>query len=60
MPCRAIQDEWLIVKSSDKLWSTGGGNGNTLQYSCCENPMKSMKRQKYMKLKDEPPRMEGV
>ena len=28
-------------------------NGRPLQYSCLKNPMKSMKRQKYMTLKDE-------
>ena len=27
------------------MWSTGEGNGKTLQYSCLENPMNSMKRQ---------------
>ena len=41
-------------------WSTGGGNGNPLQYSCLENPMNSMKRQKDMTPEDEPPRSEGV
>ena len=38
MPCRANQDRWVIVKSSNKTRSTGGGNGNPLQYSCLENP----------------------
>ena len=28
-------------------------NGKPLQYSCLENPMNSMKRQKYMTLEDE-------
>ena len=28
------------------MWSTGEGNGKPLQYSCLENPMNSMKRQK--------------
>ena len=41
-------------------WSTGEGNGKPLQYSCLENPMNSMKRQKDMTLEDEPCRMEGV
>ena len=45
-----------MVESSDKMWSTGEGNSKTLQYSCLENPMNSMKRQKYMTLKDELPR----
>ena len=34
----------------------GDGNGKPIQYSCLENPMNSMKGQKYMKLKDEHPR----
>ena len=38
MPCRANQDRWVIVKSSNKTRSTGGGNGNPLQYSCLKNP----------------------
>ena len=37
------------------MWSTGEGNGKPLQYSCLENPMNSVKRQKDMTLKDEPP-----
>ena len=35
-----------MVESSDKTWSTGEGNGKLLQYSCLENPMNSMIRQK--------------
>ena len=54
MPCRATQDGRVIVKSSDKKWSIGGGNGKPLQYSCPETPMNSMKRQKYMILESEP------
>ena len=45
-----------MVESSDKMWSTGEGNGKPLQYSCLENPMNSMKRQKDGTLKDELPR----
>ena len=48
------------VESSDKMWSTGEGNGKPLQYSCLENPMNSMKRQKDMTLKDELPRSVGT
>ena len=49
------------MKSSDKTWSTGGGNGSSaLQDSCLENPMNNMKRQKSMPLEDEPPRLERV
>ena len=39
----AIQDVWVIVKISDKMWSPGEGNGKLLQYSCPKNPMNSMK-----------------
>ena len=53
MPYRATQDRWVIVESSVKTWSTGEGNGKPLQYSCLENPMNSMKRQKDRTLKDE-------
>ena len=42
-----------MVESFDKTWSTGEGNGKPLYYSCLENPMNSMKRQKGMTLKDE-------
>ena len=35
-----------MLESSDKMWSTGEGNGKPLQYSCLENPRNSMKRQK--------------
>ena len=49
-----------MVESSDKIWSTGEGNGKPLQYSCLENPMNSMKRQKDRTLKDEVPRSVGT
>ena len=49
-----------MVESSDKMWSTGEGNGKPPQYSCLENPMKNMKRQKGMTLKDELPRSVGA
>ena len=49
-----------MVVSPDKTWSTGEGNGKPLQYSCLENPMNSMKRQKDRTLKDEPPRSVGA
>ena len=47
---RATQDGWVMVERSDRLWSTGEGNGKPLQYSCLENPMNSMKRQNDRKL----------
>ena len=49
-----------MVESSDKICYTGEGNGKPLQYSCLENPMKSMKRQKDRTLKDELPRSVGA
>ena len=42
-----------MVERSDRMWPTGEGNGKPLQYSCLENPMNSMKRQKDRTLKDE-------
>ena len=49
-----------MVESSNKMWSTGEGNGKPLQYPCLENPMSSMKRQKDMTLKDNVPRSVGA
>ena len=49
-----------MVESSDKIWSAGNGNGKPLQYSCLENPVNSVKRQKDMTLKDELPRSVGA
>ena len=60
MPCRATQYGWVVVESSDKMWSTGEGNGKPLQYSCLENPINSMKRQKDRTLKNELPRSLGA
>ena len=45
------------MESSDKMWPNGKGDNKPLQYSCLENPMKSMKRQKDMTLKYELPRL---
>jgi len=42
------------VESSDKMWPTGD------QYSCLENLMNTIKRQKDMTPEDEPPRLVGV
>ena len=60
MSYRATQDGWIMMESSDKMWSTGERNGKPLQYSCLENPMNSMKRQKDKTLKDELPRSVGA
>ena len=60
MLCRATPDGQAMVESSDKMWSTGEGNGKPIQYSCLENPLNSVKRQKDRTLKDELPRSVGV
>ena len=49
-----------MVERSDRMWSTGEGNGKPLQCSCLENPMNSMKKQKHRTLKDELPRSVGA
>ena len=49
-----------MVDSSDKMCSTGEGNGKPLQYSCLENPINRMKKQKDRILKDEIPRLVGA
>ena len=60
MPCRATQDGWVMVDSSDTMWSTGEGNGKPLQYSCLENPVNNMKRQNDRILKEKLPRSVGA
>ena len=60
MLCGATQDRSVMVESSDRMWSTGEGNGKPLQYSCLENPMNSKKRQKDRTLKDDLPRSVGA
>ena len=56
----ATQVRWVMVERSDRMWSTGEGNGKPLQYSCLENPMNSMKRQNDRILKEELPRSVGT
>ena len=56
----ATQDGWVIVERSDRVWSTGEGNGKPLQYSCLENPMNSMKRQNDRILKEKLSRSLGA
>ena len=60
MLCRATKDGQVTVESSDKTWFAGEGNSKPLQYSCLENPMNSMKRQKDRTLKEELPRSVGA
>ena len=42
-----------MEESADKTWPAGEGNGKLFQYSCLENLMNSIKRQKDRTLKDE-------
>ena len=58
--CRATQDGQVMVEHSDKMWSSGEGNGKPLQYSCLESAMNSLKRQKDRTLKDELPKSVGA
>ena len=56
----ATQEGQITVEQSDRMWSTGEGNGKPLQYSCFENPVNSMKRQNDRILKEELPRSVGA
>ena len=60
MTCGATQDGRVTVERSDRMWSTGEGNGKPLQYSCLENPMDSMRRKNGRTLKEELPRSGGA
>ena len=60
MPYGATQDGQVMVERSDRMWSTGEGNGKPLQYSCLENPMNSMKRQHDRILKGDLPGSVGA
>ena len=60
MPCGATQDGRVMVDRSDRMWSTGEGNGKPLQYSCLEHPMNCMRRQNNRILKQELPRSVGA
>ena len=60
MPCGATQDGRVMVERSDRMWSTGEGNGKPLQYSCLENPMNSIKRKNDRIRKEELPRLVGA
>ena len=52
-----MDSSWWRVLTT---WSTGEGNGKPLQYSCLQNLMNNMKRQKDMTLKDELPGLVGT
>ena len=56
----ATQDGQIMVERPDRMWSTGDGNGKSLQYSCLENHMNSRKRQNDRILNEELPRSVGV
>ena len=49
-----------MVERSDRMWSTGEGNGKPLQYSCLENLMNCMKRQNDRILKEKLHRSVGA
>ena len=56
----ATQGGRVMVERSDRMWSSGEGNGKPLQYSCLENSMNNMKREKDRILKEELPRWVGA
>ena len=58
--CGATQDGQVMVERADRMWTTGEGNGKPLQYSCLENLMNSMKRQKGRILKEVLPMSVGA
>ena len=60
MPYGATQDGRVMVERSDRMRSMGEGNGKPLQYSCLENPVDSMKKQKERTLTDEFPKLVGA
>ena len=60
MLCGATQDSWVMVEKSDRMLSTGEGNGKPIQYSCLESPMNSTRSQKDRTLKEELPRSVGA
>ena len=60
MLCGATQDGPVMAERSDRMWSTGEANGKPHEYSCLENPINSMKRQKDRTLKKELTRSVGA
>ena len=58
--CAATQDGRVMVERTDRMWSTGEGNGKPLQYSCLENHVNNRKRQNDRILKEELPRSVGA
>ena len=50
----------IFLCSAEEKCSSGEGDGKPLQHSCLGNPINSIKRQKDMTLKDEPPKLGGV
>ena len=59
-PHGVTQDGRVLVERSDRMRSTGEGNGKPLQYSCFENPKYSMKSQNNRILNEELPRSVGA
>ena len=57
---KSLTESVKSLSESDRMWSTGEGNGKPLQYSCLENPMNSMKKQNDRILKEELPRSVGA
>ena len=60
MMCGDTQGGWVMVERPDRMWSTAEWDSKSLQYSCLENLMNSMKRHKDSTLKEELPRSVGA
>ena len=60
MLCGVTQDRRVMAERSDRIWSTGEGNGKPLQCSCLENPKSTMIREKERTVKVELPRVVGA
>ena len=60
MLCRATQDRWVMVESSDKCGPLEKGMANHLTILALRTPWTVMKRQKDRTLKDELPRSVGA
>ena len=58
--CGDTQDRRVMVERSNRMWYTGERNGKSLQYSCLDNHMNSMKRQNDRILKGELPSSVGT
>ena len=60
MLCGATQDRQVMVESSDRMWSTGEGNGQTTSIFLPWEPHKQYEKANDRILKEELPRSVGT